>query len=157
MPLRISLRFFIQTFFEGFGEVYIALIGQTNKNKKLILDKNEHPWVVKMFEWYSEGLSPKKIKHKLDGNIPTRRGNLLWSYGSVESVLTNTHHNGYYVCYGEHIKCPRGVDEILYEKVQKRRKRTVRTTLNGDNKWKDESTNIRNLLVCGNCNLTQPW
>ncbi len=125
---------------------------KTNKNKKLILDKNEHPWVVKMFEWYSEGLSPKKIKHKLDGNIPTRRGNLLWSYGSVESVLTNTHHNGYYVCYGEHIKCPRGVDEILYEKVQKRRKRTVRTTLNGDNKWKDESTNIRNLLVCGHCN-----
>ena len=22
---------------------------KTNKNKKLILDKNEHPWVVKMF------------------------------------------------------------------------------------------------------------
>ena len=125
---------------------------KVNKNKKLVLDPKENIWVEKMFEWYSKGVSSKKIKHKLDGNIPTRRGNLLWSYGSVDSVLRNTHHNGYYVVFNTHIKCPRGIDEILYEKVHRRMKRSIRHTTKGDNKWKDENTNIRNLLVCGHCN-----
>ena len=68
-----------------------------SKTNKLILDKVQSEWVGKIFKWYSQGLSPKKIKHKLDGNVMTNRGKPIWSYGSVEAILRNTHPNGSYV------------------------------------------------------------
>ena len=48
-----------------------------SKINKLILDKEQSEWVDRIFRWYSQGLSPKRIKHKLDGNVLTNRGNLF--------------------------------------------------------------------------------
>ena len=32
------------------------------KNKKLAIDKEQSEWVERIFKWYSEGLSPMRIK-----------------------------------------------------------------------------------------------
>ena len=40
----------------------------------------------KIFKWYGEdNLSIKDIKKRLDGEVLTNRGNLFWSFGSIES------------------------------------------------------------------------
>ena len=120
-----------------------------NKNKKLTLDKEQSEWVKRMFKWYSQGLSPKRIKHKLDGSVLTKRGNPIWSYGSVEAILRNTHPNGSYVYYEKEIPCPRIVEPEIWEKVQKRlsnKKRMER----GKN-IKNYNFPLREIMYCGHC------
>ena len=122
---------------------------KVNKNKKLILDKEQSIWVERIFKWYSQGLSPKRIKHKLDGSVLTNRGNVSWSYGSVEAILRNTHPNGSYVYYEKEIPCPRIVDPDIWEKVQKRlsnKKRMER----GKN-VKNYNFPLREIMYCGHC------
>ena len=120
-----------------------------NKNKKLTLDKEQSEWVKRMFKWYSQGLSPKRIKHKLDGSVLTKRGNPIWSYGSVEAILRNTHPNGSYVYYEKEITCPRIVDSDTWDNVQERIKKSTR--LKGPNK-KNYDYPLRELMSCGHCN-----
>ena len=121
---------------------------KTGKNKKLVLDKEQSVWVEKIFRWYAEGLSPKDIKHRLDGNVLTNRGNPLWSYGSVEAILRNTHPSGSYVYYEKEISCPRIVDQATWDQVQKRLKTIKRAK--GPTQ-KNHSYPLRDLLVCGHC------
>ena len=122
---------------------------KVNKNKKLILDKDQSPWVEKIFEWYSKGVSPKKIKHKLDGSVLTNRGNPIWSIGSVEAILRNTHPNGSYVYYEKEIPCPRIVEPDIWDKVQIRLEKKKRMKRGRQIKIHDYP--LRDLLVCGHC------
>ncbi len=119
-----------------------------SKTNKLILDKDQSPWIEKIFKWYSQGLSPKRIKHKLDGNVLTNRGNPIWSYGSVEAILRNTHPNGSYTYYEKEIPCPRIVDSDTWGKVQERLKKAK--SMYGNNR-KNHEYPLRELMKCGHC------
>ena len=122
---------------------------KTNKNNKLILDKEQSVWIEKIFNWYSQGLSPKKIKHKLDGNVLTNRGKPLWSIGSIECLLRNSHPSGIYTYYEKEIPCPRIVEQDIWDKVQKRLK-AKRRLCRGNNK-KVYSYPLREIMFCGHC------
>ena len=119
-----------------------------SKINKLILDKEQSEWVESIFRWYSQGLSPKRIKHKLDGNVLTNRGNPIWSYGSVEAILKNSHPNGSYVYYEKEIECPRIVDQEIWDKVQIRRSK--KKSIYGNNR-KNHDYPLRELMTCGHC------
>ena len=121
---------------------------KTNKINKLVLDKDQSPWVERIFKWYSQGLSPKRIKHKLDGNVLTKRGKPIWSYGSVESILKNPHPNGSYVYYEKEIPCPRIVEPVIWDKVQERLKKGSRPK--GPTQ-KNHDYPLRELMSCGHC------
>lgn len=120
------------------------------KNKKLAIDKDQSVWVKKMFEWYSEGLSLNDIKDKLDGKVPTNRGNLLWSHISIRKLLSNTHHKGVYTYLGVEIPCPAIVSPELWETVNKElsNKTTKRPTQTGKKLY---DYKLRPLMSCGNC------
>jgi DNA invertase Pin-like site-specific DNA recombinase len=120
-----------------------------SKTNKLILDKVQSEWVGKIFKWYSQGLSPKKIKHKLDGNVMTNRGKPIWSYGSVEAILKNSHPNGSYVYYEKEIPCPRIVDNEVWEKVQKRLEQKKR--ISRGRVGQNYSYPLRQIMSCGHC------
>ena len=119
-----------------------------SKINKLILDKEQSEWVDRIFRWYSQGLSPKRIKHKLDGNVLTNRGKPIWSYGSVEAILKNSHPNGSYVYYEKEIECPRIVDQEIWDKVQIRRSK--KKSIYGNNR-KNHDYPLRELMTCGHC------
>ena len=89
-----------------------------------------HPYERKIvnliFEEYSNGKTTNELRNILLGEgVKTRRGNAIWSLGSIRSLLTNTHYNGSYVIHdkfsGETLVC--NCDPIvpakLYKKVQK--------------------------------------
>ena len=66
-----------------------------------------------------EGVSLKEIKRRLDGNVLTNRGEVLWSSGSVLSLMSNTIHKGIYTVYNTQLPSPKIVDEELWERVKK--------------------------------------
>ena len=121
------------------------------KNKKLAIDKNQSPWVKKMFEWYEKGLSLPEIKKKLDGKVETNRGNVIWSIGSIRMLLSNTHHKGYYTYLGTEIPCPSIVDSGLWDSVNKELEdKTSRRPKSGQKKY---DYSLRPLMVCSDCGM----
>ena len=80
----------------------------------------------KIFQWYGKGKSPVWIKRQLDGAIPTKRGKPIWSEGSVNSVLRNTHYIGYYDYKGVRIDCLPLVTKSNYAPVLKRHKENAK-------------------------------
>lgn len=132
------------------GEVLFGY--KCDKNKRLVLDEKQSIWVKRIFEWYgNDNLSIKDIKKRLDGEIETNRGNLFWSFGSIEKLLKNTHHYGEYEIYGVKIKIPPIISKELWDKCEKRRLKNKRYSIKGDDSWKDNNENIRDLLRCGCC------
>lgn len=71
--------------------------GTIVENKRLVLHPEESNWVKQIFAWYSDGTSIKKIQEKLlDAGVATRRGNPMWSTGSIRKLLSNSHYVGFY-------------------------------------------------------------
>jgi site-specific DNA recombinase len=120
-----------------------------SKTNQLIRDKEQSEWVERIFKWYSQGLSPMRIKRKLDGNIPTNRGNLIWTDGSVNAILRNTHPNGAYTYYEKEIPCPRIVDQETWDKVQARLANKKRMKRGQQIKIYDYP--LREIMFCHHC------
>ena len=126
------------------------------KNKKLVVNKEQSVWVEKMFKWYDEGISLPQIKSRLDGNVATNRGNVLWTHGSISKLLGNPHHKGYYTYLGVKIPCPPIVDEDLWERVNKvlndKSSRQIGERKIGKGKGqKLYDYQLTQLLECGHC------
>ena len=93
---------------------------------RLKVQPYEKKWVKVIFEEYASGKTPNEIKDILLKNgVRTRRGNAVWSLGSIRSLIQNTHYSGSYqyrdkdsgeviVCY-----CDALVSQSLYKKVSK--------------------------------------
>ena len=80
-----------------------------------------------MFEEYTKGTPIIEIKKHLDKKGVLARRGQLFSTGSINKLLTNTHHKGFYV-YEDHyfdetheVKCPPIVNETIWDKAQERR------------------------------------
>lgn len=133
------------------------------KNKKLVIDKNQSPWVEKMFAWYDQGMSLPEIKKQLDGRVETNNKSaktgeksLIWSMESVRNLLTNTHHKGYYTYLGVKIPCPRIVEDDLWERVNKTladktTRQSAKRSLGTGKGNKTYDFALSPLMTCGDC------
>jgi site-specific DNA recombinase len=127
---------------------------------ELVVEPKESEWVVKIHEWYRDGLTPDEIKtHLMENGVMTRRGNPVWSLGSITSLLSNTHYDGYWMFEdgksGEVIRvsCPRICPpELILDVKNSKEKRTYKK---GNKREKTSVSKhpylVSKLMKCGNC------
>jgi DNA invertase Pin-like site-specific DNA recombinase len=125
-------------------------------NTRLVENKVESKWVKYIFKQALKGTSTAAIKKELDSNgVIARRGG-LWTLGSINSLITNTHYLGRYVytdgVSGEQVEvsCPKIVDEVTWNSINLERK------LRASRKDQQNATIknfylLRDFMVCGHC------
>lgn len=103
--------------------------GYTLENSRLIPDEKEAFWVKQIFELYSQKKSIEYIREVLAKNgVMTRRGKPIFSHGSLEKLLGNSHYGGSYTVTNSRTgevhdcKSPKLIDEQLFNKVRALRK-----------------------------------
>ena len=122
---------------------------------KLTPNPVESKWVKKMFRWFKEGQSIVWIKSQLDKEGVLARRGKLFTTGSINVLLQNTHHIGHYNWTdkksGETIlcPCPAIVDETVWNEVQRRREQIF--SRKGQNNRTKRFYLLRNLMFCGEC------
>ena len=140
----------------GFWHGGVPPFGYEINQGKLAENKTESKWVKFIFKQALKGNSVASIKKDLDSNgILARRGG-LWTLGSIESLMTNTHYLGRYV-YTDgvtseqvEVKCPAIVDEVTWTSVHLARKRK-------SNRKDQQNATVKNFyllrdfMVCGHC------
>lgn len=130
--------------------------GYKIENKKLVVEKTEAKWVKKIFEDSLRGVSTLSVKKTLDskGVIPRRKKG-LWTLGSIQALLKNTHYIGHYSFKDKktenpiEVKCPAIVDELVWKSVQQSRVRQ-----NARTQQKNRTKRfylLRDLMFCGHC------
>jgi len=126
-------------------------------DKKLEPHKDESKWVKFIFEQYSSGKSVREIKlDLLKSGVKTRRNKSVWSHGSIEKLLTNTHYGGYYVVTdhksGEvmRVQCEPIISSTLIRKVQKQQEIRTRQTRVSESNQKNFYL-LRDFLFCSQC------
>ena len=131
--------------------------GYTIDKKRLAINEEEAKWVKRIFDEVHKGTSTVGIKKILDSHaVAPRRKNGLWSLGSINAMLKNTHYSGYYIFTDsksdEHIQvqCPSIVDTATWKQAQhKRSPKVLRKT--------QKSATVKNfyllrdLMFCGHC------
>lgn len=135
--------------------------GYSLANSQLEINPVESKWVVYIYESYRSGLSVSDIRQGLmENGVLTRRGNAIWSHGSIEKVLQNTHYDGYWWYTDKkseesvRVPCPRVCDPQLIEGVRKAREKRVyrkpgnRRGKTGVSKYEYL---LAGLLKCGSC------
>ncbi|RUO76451.1 recombinase family protein [Pseudidiomarina taiwanensis] len=135
--------------------------GYMIENHKLIPNEDERLWVKFIYENYRDGASIDEIRTKLLQNgVETRRGNAVWSHGSIDKLLTNTHYEGYYNYTdkksGETIRvlCPSLLEAPLVKAVRElREKRSYGKLGNKRAKTSNQKYTylLSGLLYCGHC------
>ena len=134
----------------------VAPFGYQLMNKKLVPHPEEAKTVRSIFEEYCSGASVKMIRTSLiESGVRPRRGNKIWSLGSVQALLTNPHYRGAYKVtdkkYKETIQI--ACEPILSpEQIQRfdavhNSRRTLR---DGESNMKNFYL-LRGLLCCGHC------
>ena len=122
---------------------------------KLSAEPVESKWVKQMFRWFRDGKSITWIKSQLDQKGVTARRGKLFTTGSINKLLQNTHHIGHYTWTdkksGETIpcSCPPIVDETVWNEVQRRREQIY--ARKGQNNRTKRFYLLRNLMFCGEC------
>ena len=123
---------------------------------KLVEKKDESKWVKLIFKQALKGVPVAQIKRELDSNgVLARRGG-LWTLGSIESLMTNTHYLGRYVftdsVSGEsvEVKCPVIVDEVTWNSINLARKRKA-SRKDQQNATVKNFYLLRDFMVCGHC------
>jgi len=130
--------------------------GYEISNSKLTENKAESKWVKFIFKQALRGNSIASIKKGLDSNgVLARRGG-LWTLGSIESLMTNTHYLGHYVytdgVSGEKVEvtCPKIVDEVTWNSINLERKRKA-SRKDQQNATTKNFYLLRDFMVCGHC------
>jgi len=130
--------------------------GYQIEKKKLVANTDEAKWVKYIYVSYCEGVTVQKIKkHLMENGVRTRRKKSVWSNGSIEALLTNTHYSGHYVIRdkktGENIRChcPTILSPTLVQETARiralRSKRRVRESN------QKHFYLLRDFLVCDHC------
>jgi len=131
--------------------------GYSIDKKRLVEEKSESKWIKFIFQSYLNGKTIREIKQDLLANgVLTRRNKPVWSLGSIEKVLGNTHYSGFYRYTdsksGESIRveCPSILPVSLFRDVQKMREARTRQTRIKESNQKHFYL-LRDFLVCGHC------
>lgn len=137
----------------------VAPFGYQLMNKKLVPHPEEAKTVRSIFEQYCNGASVKTIRKTLiESGVRPRRGNKIWSLGSVQALLTNPHYRGGYKVtdkkYKETIEIT--CEPILSPELMQRFDavhNSRRTLRDGESNMKNFYL-LRGLLCCGHCGST---
>lgn len=131
--------------------------GYSLEDSKLVENKEESKWVNYIFQAYSSNKTPREIRqHLLKHGVKTRRGNLMWSLGSIEKLLTNTHYGGYhYVTDSKtkeqfRVECPQIVPSSLVLAVEESRKSRTRQTRVSESQQKNFYL-LKEFMFCAQC------
>ena len=127
----------------------------------LVIEEQEMEWVKFIFEKYRDGSSIDEIRTELfQKGVFTRRGKVVWSHGSIDKLLTNTHYAGYYNFTdkksGETVRtiCPSIIPPSLVKEVSER-KENRGYNRSGSKRIKTSTQKysylLNELLVCGHC------
>jgi len=122
---------------------------------KLSIHPEESKTVKKIYKWFNDGKPIADIKRLLDKEGITARRGGLFNTGSINRLMQNTHHIGYYTYTdkksGETVSvvCPPLVDETLWNRVQERRHKIFERK--GQNNRTKRFYLLRNLMYCGEC------
>ncbi len=140
----------------GFWHGGLPPFGYELSQGKLAEKKDESKWVKFIFKQALTGASIAHIKKELDSNgVLARRGG-LWTLGSIESLMTNTHYLGRYVytdgVSGEsvEVKCPVIVDEVTWNSINLARQRRS-SRKDQQNATVKNFYLLRDFMVCGHC------
>ena len=133
-----------------------APFGYKIVDKRLIVEPTESKWVKKIFADSLAGKSTLEVKRLLDskGVIP-RRAKGLWTIGSIQALIKNTHYIGKYEYTDKKsgmvvkVSCPAIVDELTWKSVQQMKKREVARTPQKNRTKKFYL--LRDLMFCGHC------
>ena len=126
-------------------------------DKRLVVAEREAARVKAIYEMYAAGSTVREIRDWLSSEgVLTRRGKPIWSLGSIEALLDNTHYAGYYYYrdkkYGDRIRCsaPEIVSANLYQEVQQQKANRSEAR-----RVKESSDKhfflLRDFLRCGEC------
>lgn len=123
---------------------------------KLAEEKNESKWVKLIFKRALKGSTLPALKQELDANgVFARRGG-LWSIGSLEALMKNTHYVGRYAFHDRvadekvEVHCPAIIDEVTWNAVNLARRRQSNRALQKN----ATTTNfylLRDFMICGHC------
>ena len=125
-------------------------------NKKLVPDPDEAKEVRSIFEQFVDGVALNKIRDSLIRNgVRPRRGNKIWSLGSLGRIFKNSHYRGNYSVtdkfYEETVaaSCAPILSPSLIAQFDEAvlRRRKMRS---GESNLKTFYL-LRGLLVCGHC------
>jgi len=132
--------------------------GYEVKDGKLSVHPKESKVVKKIFKWFNEGKSIGDIKSRLDKDGVTARRGGLFQTQSINKLMQNTHHIGYYTFKDRktdevvECSCPVIVDVTVWNDAQERRKRIF--ARKGQNNRTQRFYLLRNLMYCGECGST---
>jgi len=134
-----------------------APFGYVVKDKKLVPNKEESKWVKFIYESYKNGKTIRAIKNDLLKNgVLTRRGNAVWTLGSIEKLLTNSHYGGFYLVKDHkteeviRVECPSILSSTLIHQVQILKQSRTRQTRITESNQKNFYL-LREFLFCGYC------
>jgi hypothetical protein len=134
-----------------------APFGYVVKDKKLVPNKEESKWVKFIYENYKNGKTIRAIKNDLLKNgVLTRRGNAVWTLGSIEKLLTNSHYGGFYLVKDHkteeviRVECPSILSSTLIHQVQILKQSRTRQTRITESNQKNFYL-LREFLFCGYC------
>jgi DNA invertase Pin-like site-specific DNA recombinase len=70
--------------------------GRKKRSGEIEIHPDEHPWLLKIFEWANEGLSSDMIARRLnDQGVPTKRGKIGgWRGNTINGILDNPLYKG---------------------------------------------------------------
>ena len=138
-----------------------APFGYKIEESRLVPEENEKEWVRFIFEKYRDGSSIDEIRTELlQHGVVTRRGNGVWSHGSIDKLLTNTHYGGHYNFTdkksAETVRnfCPSILSPSLIKEVSEL-KESRGYKRSGSKRIKTSTQKyiylLKDLLVCGHC------
>jgi site-specific DNA recombinase len=135
--------------------------GYAIENRMLVPNKEEVRWLKTIYENYAAGMSVDDIRTVLLSNgVITRRGNPVWSHGSITAVLKNTHYGGYYTYTDKKsdqtVRCdcppllkPKLIEAVaLSREARSYKKRGGKRTETSNRKY---TYLLSDFLVCGSC------
>ena len=135
--------------YERFGYDYDADSGTWAINEE------EARWVRLIFQWYTEGVKTKEIRHRLiTEGVPQKQAISLkrpWQEKIIREILKNPAYTGkVIVTWGDvpyEIPCPAIVSEAVFRKAQKR--------MDHNRTWRDHNKKLpyllSGLLKCAHC------
>ena len=131
--------------------------GYAIQEKQLVENPEESKWVKFIFENYRDKVPVRDIKQSLLKNgVRTRRDNTVWSLGSIEAQLGNTHYAGFYVVRDgktqetTRVMCPAILASTLYLEVQRERESRTRQTRVRESVMVNDYL-LRDFLFCDHC------
>lgn len=131
--------------------------GYKLEDRKLVVVDEEAKWVKRIFQEIVKGSAATHIKHVLDSNgVNPRRKKGLWTIGSINALLKNTHYSGHYIYTDSksgqtiEVQCPSIIDQITWNAAQHKRSGEVLRQSQKNATLKNFYL-LRDLMFCGHC------